>query len=91
LKNPFQKRHFTCEWQLYYKQQTTIRLKISQQMEHTRQQLPVTFSKINQSAPISEMRERKKSNSAIMTPIVTQKRGIFVTDYAKTALANYLL
>lgn len=29
-------------------------------MEHTRQQLPVTFSKINQSAPISEMRERKK-------------------------------
>ncbi len=60
-------------------------------MEHTRQQLPVTFSKINQSEPISEMRERKKSNSAIMTPNVTQKRGIFVTDYAKTALANYLL
>jgi hypothetical protein len=56
-----------------------------------RQHLPITFSKINQSAPISEMRERKKSNSAIMTPIVTQKRGIFVTDYAKTALANYLL
>jgi hypothetical protein len=56
-----------------------------------RQHLPIIFSKINQSAPISEMRERKKSNSAIMTPIVTQKRGIFVTDYAKTALASYLL
>jgi hypothetical protein len=38
-----------------------------------RQHLPIILSKINQSAPISEIGARKKSNSAIMTPNVTQK------------------
>ena len=51
----------------------------------------VTFSEINHSAPICETSERKISNSANMTPRVTQKSGIFVTEYAKTPLANYLL
>ena len=51
----------------------------------------VTISEINHSAPIGETSDRKISNSANMTPDVTQKRGIFVTEYVKTPLASYLL
>ena len=51
----------------------------------------VTISEINHSAPIDETSDRKISNSANMTPDVTQKRGIFVTEYVKTPLASYLL
>ena len=48
-------------------------------------------AKLTNLRQLAKCAKEKKSNSAIMTPIVTQKRGIFVTDYAKTALANYLL
>ena len=51
----------------------------------------ITISEINHSAPIGETSDRKISNSANMTPDVTQKRGIFVTEYVKTPLASYLL
>ena len=51
----------------------------------------ITFSEINHSAPICETSATKNSNSAILTPDVTQKRGIFAIYSAKTALANYLL
>jgi hypothetical protein len=40
---------------------------------------------------IGETSATKFSFSAIMTPFVTQKRGIFAAISAKTALANYLL
>ena len=49
------------------------------------------FSEINHSAPISETDRTKITLSANMTLGVTQKRGIFATISAKTALANYLL
>jgi hypothetical protein len=53
--------------------------------------LPVTEYEITHSVPISETESRKIAFSANMTPCVTQKRGIFVTNSAKTALASYLL
>ena len=51
----------------------------------------LTLSENNHSVPIGETSATKFSFSAIMTPFVTQKRGIFATIYAKTALASYLL
>ena len=51
----------------------------------------ITFSENSQSAPITETNRTKITLSAIMTPFVTQKSGIFVTSCAKTALASYLL
>ena len=51
----------------------------------------LTLSENNHSVPIGETSATKFSFSAIMTPFVTQKRGIFAAIYAKTALANYLL
>lgn len=51
----------------------------------------LTLSENNHSVPIGETSATKFSFSAIMTPFVTQKRGIFAAIYAKTALASYLL
>jgi hypothetical protein len=51
----------------------------------------ITFSEINHSRAITETNRTKFAFSAIMTLGVTQKRGIFVANSAKTALANYLL
>lgn len=64
------------------------------QNRHTSRQPPYPcfiFSENNHSVPIGETSATKISFSAIMTPSVTQKRGIFAAISAKTALASYLL
>ena len=48
-------------------------------------------AKLTNLRQLAKLEQEKKSNSAIMAPNVTQKSGIFVTNYAKTALASYLL
>lgn len=56
-----------------------------------RRNVPLHSAKLTILRQLAKRVRQKKSKSANMAPDVTQKRSIFATNSAKTALANYLL